>query len=451
MQTAEPHNKNYCSWRNDRVFWIILGVALLLGLLYNFVIIPGLGPDEHRHFNYVKLLITEHRLPFLLLNGSEYLGAGIFHPPFYYLLLIPFYFIGQFLPGDAIWHVMRLGSLAFCLLALPLIYDLAFAAAGKQVARFATLLIGWLPMWGMTAGTINNDSACFFFVVLFLWLLVIRYPEKHDYRSTIILGIVLGLGTLCKATVLLCAGLALLIYLWMQYGRKVLLSPRAWGRLGTTAGVGALIAGWWHVRSIMFYGQFTPLPPSMPTPFLPDPHLGKLLLMMHPNFPMVFEYANLKMFETIWSQKDWLLMSEPSIAWHANIRNAIYILFFLIPLIAMVGYIVRYIQQCRSKEEMLAEELSTKMARWLPASAFIVIWLTVLQVALFYHWGWAEGGRYLLPGLCGYTIWAGRGWEFLTGAKLKIVSAALGVFVLSVNGIAIFWLITFLNPTFGPR
>jgi 4-amino-4-deoxy-L-arabinose transferase-like glycosyltransferase len=451
MLESEIHNQDYCSWRRDRVFWIILSLAFLLGLVYNFVIIPGLGPDEHRHFNYVKLLIEEHRLPFLLPNGSEYHGAGIFHPPLYYLFLIPLYLIGNFLPGDAIWHVMRLGSLALCVLALPLIYDLAFAAAGKQVARFATLLVGWIPMWGMTAGTINNDSACFFFIVLFLWLLVVRYPEKQDYRSAIILGIVLGLGTLCKATVLLCAVLALLIYLWMQYGQKVLLSPRAWGRLGTTIGVGTLIAGWWHVRSFMIYGQFTPLPPSMPTPFLPNPSVGKLVMLMHPNFPMVFGYANLRIFETIWSQKDWLLMSNPPIALYANIRNAIYVLFVLIPLIAIIGYVVQYIRQCRSPEERAAEVLSAKMARWLSASAFIIIWITVLQVALFWHWGWAEGGRYLLPGLCGYTIWAGRGWKFLTGTKLKIVTAAISIFLLSVNGIAIFWLITYLNPTFGPH
>jgi hypothetical protein len=201
----------------------------------------------------------------------------------------------------------------------------------------------------------------------------------------------------------------------------------------------------------MIYGQFTPLPPSMPTPFLPNPSVGKLVMIMHPNFPMIFGYANLKMFETIWSQIDWLLMDGPPNAWHANIRNAIFILFFLIFLIAAVGYVVQYIRQRRSPEERAAEVLSAKMARWLPASAFIIIWITVLQVALFWHWGWAEGGRYLLPGLCGYTIWAGRGWKFLTGKKLKIVTAAISIFLLSVNGIAIFWLLTFLNPTFGPH
>jgi hypothetical protein len=144
-------------------------------------------------------------------------------------------------------------------------------------------------------------------------------------------------------------------------------------------------------------------------------------------------------------------MDGPPNAWHANIRNAIFILFFLIFLIAAVGYVVQYIRQRRSPEERAAEVLSAKMARWLPASAFIIICITVLQVALFWHWGWAEGGRYLLPGLCGYTIWAGRGWKFLTGKKLKIVTAAISIFLLSVNGIAIFWLLTFLNPTFGPH
>src|SRR5690606_24923801 len=157
-----------------------------------------------------------------------------------------------------------------------------------------------------------------------------------------ILGVVLGLGTLSKATVLLCAMLALLIYLWMQYGRKVLSTALAWKRLGTTLGIGALIAGWWQVRSLMIYGQFTPLPPSMPTPFLPDPSMGKLVMMMHPNFPTIFGFTNIKLFNTIWSQKDWLLMSNPPVAWHANVRNAIYIVFALIAFIAVLGYVVQY-------------------------------------------------------------------------------------------------------------
>src|SRR3712207_8432281 len=62
-----------------------------------------------------------------------------------------------------------------------------------------------------------------------------------------------------------------------------------------------------HLRSFALYGTFTPLPPAMPSPFLPDPKNGMLVMMMHQNFPALFAIANWSMFYTLWSQKDWLL------------------------------------------------------------------------------------------------------------------------------------------------
>jgi len=450
MHTAtETTSNNQASWRYDKVLWMILGIALVLGVIYNFAIVPGLGPDEHRHFNYVKLLFVEHRLPFLLPDGSEYHGAHSFHPPLYYIYLLPFYIVGKLLPGDAVWHVMRLGSLLLCLLALPLIYQLALAAGGKRVAWIATILVGWLPMWGMTAGTINNDSANFLAVVILLWLLAIVFPNDRSYRSAAIIGIALGLGTLCKATALLCGVAAILLYLWLQYGKDGWKSSHLWGRLGTMLGVTILIAGWWHVRSLLMYGTFTPLPPSMPTPFLPDPKNGMLILIMHPHFPEIFGYANLKIFETIWAQKDWLFMSSPPVAWHALIRNGIYGIFALLAFAGAVGFFVQKLR-LQHHRETIQTSLSTQLAKVLSGAVFIISWLAVLQVALFWHWGWAEGGRYLLAGLCGFTIWNARGLSFLTGKKTVILFAIIGLFLLAINVISIYWLLHYLNPTYSP-
>jgi len=448
MHAATETHSPRSDWRHDKVLWMILGTALLLGVVYNFVILPGFGPDEHRHFNYVKLLFTEHRLPFLLPDGSEYHGAHSFHPPLYYLYLLPFYFIGKFLPGDAVWHVMRLGSLLICLLALPMIYQLANAAGGKRIAWIATILVGWLPMWGMTAGTINNDSANFFAVVMLLWLLAIVFPQDRSYRSAAIIGIALGLGTLCKATALLCGIVAIALYLLLQYGKNGWKAPEMWGRLGAVIGITIIVAGWWHVRSILMYGTFTPMPPSMPTPFLPDPSNGMLVLMMHPHFPELFGYANLKIFETIWVQKNWLLMSSPMNPWRTVIRNGIYGIFALFTFAGATGYMLHKFRP-RGSDQTNSVPLSSQLAKVLSAATFIVSWLAVLQVALFWHWGWAEGGRYLLPGLCGFSIWNARGLSFLTGKKITVCFVLICLFLLTINIISIYWLITYLNPTFG--
>jgi 4-amino-4-deoxy-L-arabinose transferase-like glycosyltransferase len=163
--------------RNDRVFWLILGIAALLGLAYNAAILLNFGPDEPRHLAYVRLLVDERRLPFQLPGGGEYAGAHSYHPPLYYGILAPFYAILGFLGESGRYHALRLVSLALCLGALPMIYQIAARAANGNlmVARFTTAGVALLPIFGMTGGILNNDSALLFFVTLFLWALVVRF------------------------------------------------------------------------------------------------------------------------------------------------------------------------------------------------------------------------------------------------------------------------------------
>ena len=128
----------------DRALIGIIFMSALLGLAYNGAMHLGYGPDEPRHMNYVKLLFEEHSLPRLNPDGTEYHGAHTFHPPLYYLVLLPFYAAFHSLPGEAGWHVVRLVSLLICLASLPLIYQIAERAGGgdKSVARFATATVG---------------------------------------------------------------------------------------------------------------------------------------------------------------------------------------------------------------------------------------------------------------------------------------------------------------------
>ncbi len=97
--------------RDDRVLWAIIGVSIVLGLIYNAVILIGFGPDEPRHMAYVKLLAEEHIFPFILPDGNEYKGAHSLHPPLYYVLLVPLYWLAHSWPADAVWHLARVFSL----------------------------------------------------------------------------------------------------------------------------------------------------------------------------------------------------------------------------------------------------------------------------------------------------------------------------------------------------
>lgn len=430
----------------DRALFVLLLLAALLGLAYNAVILLGYGPDEPRHMAYVNLLFQEHTLPRLNSDGTEYRGAHTLHPPLYYLLLTPFWAAAHTLPRDFGWHVVRLVSLALCLASLPLIYQMAERAGGgsRALARLAVAQAALLPIFGMTAGGINNDSATLLAVTLFLWLLVVKYPRDRSLKSAAALGLCFGLGGLCKATALICDGPALVVYLLAQEGVPAALrSPRMWGRLAIILLLVTAISGPWYWRNFHLYGQFTPIPSGYSLPALPRPSYGVLIMMFHPNFPAAFTAANWGIFYSLWSQKDWIPLP---------IRLPIYLALALYCLLALAGLARRGWSGRRAGGAARpAPDVSGRLAAWAPLSAFALNWITCASIALFVHWGWAEGGRYLLPSISGLAVTLALGWRGLVGERcLGLVMGVWVVCLLALNGLCLFWLFHYLNPTFGP-
>lgn len=438
-------------WRDDRVLGAILLAALALGLIYNFTILPGLAPDEPRHFAYVRLLWQEHRFPFLLPDRSEYHGAHSLHPPLYYLILLPFYGLLQRLPDTAIYHGLRLISALICVLSLPLIYDVARRACGHSTenqtienrnrgvwtARLTCVLVALTPIFGMTSGSVNNDSASVLAVALFLWLLS-RQKAEITLRDAAWLGLVFGLGTLCKATVALCDGAALLVFLWARYGIH---SPLFWRAFLISCLVAFAVMMPWYARNFALYGKFSPIESGFSSPALPNPSNGILVMMMHPNFPTLFGYANWGIFTSLWSQKDWIPQS---------VRTPIYLGFVALVVLSAVGNFK--LRSAKSSDNLAIPANSNSDSRALRLALYAALgcnWVACAAMALFVHWGWAEGGRYLVAAFAALAFFVARGWNALVPPKLAFV--ALASLFLMLNGLCVFWLLSYLNPTFGPK
>ncbi len=446
-----PHD----NWRRDRVFWWILGVACALALAYNTAILIGFGPDEMRHINYVKLLLDKHQLPVIEnadpLHYRETAGAHAFHPPLYYLILLPFYALLRALPDATAWHGVRAVSSLFCLASLPLLYEVALVATRQRnVARLAVATVAFLPIFGMTAGIINNDAAALFFISLFLYLLTVRFAARRDWKSALILGIVLGLGGLCKATVLLCGGGALLVVLW---ARCEIRNFASWRAALLTLSTGAVLVSPWHLRSLKLYGTWTPLPPAAPW-F--NPPLHGLELLLHPDFPALFVKVNVALFNTLWSQRDWLLQRQTrAIGEYETPQLLIYCALAAFCALALIGHLkARATAKTATDESAPAETIvAARAARLACYGAFVLVWLTVLQVALSLHQGWSEGGRYLLPAFIGMALWLARGFVQIAPGKraFQIFSAVWLGSLLVLNGISLYWITAFLNPTYGPK
>jgi 4-amino-4-deoxy-L-arabinose transferase-like glycosyltransferase len=453
-------------WRGDRALWTIIGLAALLGLIYNAVMLPGFGPDEPRHFHYVRLLFSEHRLPFMDAAGHEYGGAHSYHPPLYYFFQLPFYAAASVLPAAAAYHVMRLGSLLLCLLALPLAYQVAWRAGGgsRDVARLATAQIALLPLFGMAEGVINNDGATILASIGFVWLLAVKFPEARDVRSALCIGAALGLGALCKGSVILADLAALAVYFVLQSRRQKSLiqsgenaarGESKWqnsGRWAIAAAVGFAIAAPWYGRNVALYGHWQPIPMGFSNPALPRPETGVLTMMMHDNFPPLFAYANWGIFYTLWSQKDWI---------PETIRTTIYLLLLAYCLAALSGCIKArrqrkpghsVISQTKSVETPTISDFSASMAIYTSLAGFVFTWFSCLYIALFVHWGQAEGGRYLLPSFLGLSVALSLGWRaWLSPRRFQSLTTAWCAAMLLLNAVAVYWLLAYLNPTYGPK
>ena len=437
-----PDSSSRAAPDKDRLWLCVLGLAALLGFLYNGAVLVGYGPDEMRHMNYVTLLLDEHRLP-QIINGVEYRGAHSLHPPFYYFLLVPILALFRGLPDQMAWHIARLVSLGLCLGALVLLRQIALAASAnwptttRNFALFVTVGVGLLPIFGMTAGTINNDAAMLFTVTLFLWLLAVKFPDDRSFRAALILGVVFGLGGGSKATALVCDGAALVAYLTIQNGARGWLKPRVWARFAVILGVALAVCGWWYFRNIALYGQATPIalgysPADMG--MLPAASQGTLVQMMHPNFPPLVGRALAGIFTSLWSQIDWI---------PAAVRAPIYwglLVFVALGLIAAT----------RNKAIAAGADetaLARRIALWSGGLALLFNAAACLFFALFVHWGWFQGGRYLLASLGGLMLLLATGWRALLGEKaFAAAPLVLGAALLALNALTLYWLVFQLNP-----
>ena len=432
----------------DRLWLCVLGLAFVFGLIHNWAVLVGYGPDEVRHMNFVTLLIDEHRLPQIMADGTEYKGAHPLHPPYYYLLLAPIIALFRALPGALEWHIARLVSLALCLGALILLRQIALVAgadkprSARAFALFVVVGVGLLPIFGMTAGTINNDSAMLFCVTWFLWLLAVKYPRDDSFKAAIVLGLVFGLSGGVKATALLCNGVALVAYLWVQNGTRGLFAPRTIARFVTVIGVAILVCGWWYARNQMLYGRLTPIAQGYSPAdlgYIPAASAGMLVQIMHPNFPALFERAISGIFDSMWSQKDWI---------PAALRAPIYWTLFGFVTIGLLGALLK---SPRAKKTDLSandeQELARRIALWSGGAAIAFNAAACLYFALFVHWGWFEGGRYLLASLGGLMLLLALGWRSILPEKLfEAAPLVLGFVLLALNILTLFHLTAVLNP-----
>jgi hypothetical protein len=453
-------------------FWERYPVAVLLLFLvlaytYVWVIQPGYGPDEPRHFAYVKRLVERHELP-LLVNGREEDGAHTLHPPLYYLLMTPVYAATRGL-GDAgsiraIKHVSPLLQLAALLLFLAtlrrLFPDRPFAvAAGLTV-------VALLPEYQLEASVMNNDGLAVLLGSLWLWYLVRTWDEPPNVRTAVIAGLIMAAFVNTKATGWTLSPL----WLFALHFRARDDRPRRMGYvrdLFIGYAVLLLLGTWWYVRNYQLYGAPVPLdfmggrlhPHSSRT----GQELTPIEVYTSGEIVPLGWRAMVGLFQSFWSQIDWI---------DEDLRPFVYGVAVVLVGAAVAGAFVgrRHADSADVPAEGGKAGLPAMPARtraWaagvlglgpaqrrfallgIPACGFLLNWFHTWYIATFVHLGFYQGGRYIMPSVFSAGSLLAAGWQQLVPARARIPSIlVLAALLLALNGACLWELIEVLNPRY---
>jgi 4-amino-4-deoxy-L-arabinose transferase-like glycosyltransferase len=249
---------------------VIVVAYLLLGILYAVRTPDWQAPDEPAHYNYVRQIADEGRLPVIAPGDwqqeyQEQLKASKFapelldrlgtiqyedhQPPLYYLLAAPIYGLTG---GDLL--ALRLVSVVLGAGVVIATWGALRAASPAQsgLALSGAGFVAFLPQHLSILGSVNNDALAELIAALTLWAVIV-YLRGTRYVSPVMLGVLSGLALITKTTIYFLAGIALLAVLLR--GRRARWPRRVFAsHLAAVIVPALLLGGLWWGRNLHVYG-----------------------------------------------------------------------------------------------------------------------------------------------------------------------------------------------------
>jgi hypothetical protein len=216
----------------------------------------GQGPRQS-FFGHPKFVLRglDALPPEARVQRTEGRGIGVVHPPLYHLVAAGAAKTVDSEPLPTRMYAMRVASAAFGALAVYASWLLAAQLLGVAASLLVAFLVAVQPMLGYYSGLVNHDIALVAAFTLSLAMLAFMLRTPPRAKQGAVLGACIAAAMLIKASAGVLIFFAALVFA-LQAWRH-----RAWRdaiRSGlVAAGVVAVLAGWWYVRSRIVYGSFT--------------------------------------------------------------------------------------------------------------------------------------------------------------------------------------------------
>jgi len=388
--------------------WLAI-LAFLHGMLYLALTPPWQAPDEPQHFQYVRFLLDERRLPtrqdaavdtslveqvkqsmtrfdFWALRKHDTAPPSLEyrvswgHPPLYYGLAAAT--LAPFLSLDVTsqLYIVRLLSVTLTALTVWVAYQATCSLfpASPALTVAVPLFIALLPMHAFIGSSVNNDTLAELAGTVVIWLLILAVRDGLSWRLVAGLFIALAAALLSKRTAAFLVPSAALTLLALLPS-----SRRQWMLVVAVLAVPA-----W----LLLLRQS------------PGSYIGALLRGLpetSSQFLKTFDYSNwllrgVGFFTTFWGNFGWMVILLDRV-W--------YVLLFLVTLGAGAGWI-KLGRNWRCSLHTLE-----RWQRWALAVCALAILLVLVQtLGLSLVYGTYQQARYLYPAIWPVALFLILGW-----------------------------------------
>ncbi|MGN6030935.1 MAG: glycosyltransferase family 39 protein [Thermomicrobiales bacterium] len=294
---------------------ILLLIFLAKGVAISFIHVPFSGHDEVAHYTYLEIVATEHRMPIIpdlkewqaayQANGTDtadrmpaklwpycqfvtrdwnfcslpqcdepcYLqnlppdyqigpNGWVYtanHPPLYYIVMTPLYWLSDGWSLTNQLYLLRLAAIPFGMLTVLFSY-LAVRTlfpADRFLAFTVPAFVAFQPQISYEAAMLNNDILAIAFTSGVVWLVILGLKKRFPVWNVLLIGFLYGLAMLSKNTSA-TAGAIIAFAMIAGLGWK---HWKAWLPKGAlAAGVAGLLVWPWYLFMWTTYGNFTALP-----------------------------------------------------------------------------------------------------------------------------------------------------------------------------------------------